>query len=79
MQFEFMDFLFHGQHFVLLIMISTGWKSYLTSASLFQFEKSSRISKEAEDQLKVIPKFCFPDCQDWKPSAQMPRSAFSLH
>lgn len=39
----------------------------------FQFEKSSRLSREAEDQLKVIPKFCFPDSQDWKPSAHMPR------
>ncbi|XP_037540292.1 DENN domain-containing protein 2C [Nematolebias whitei] len=42
------------------------------------FEKSSRVSKEAEDQLNVIPKFCFPDCQDWKPSAQMPSETFSF-
>lgn len=41
----------------------------------FQFEKSSRLSREAEDQLNVIPKFCFPDPQDWKPSAHTPRSA----
>uniref|UniRef100_A0AAQ4RM33 DENN domain containing 2C n=1 Tax=Gasterosteus aculeatus aculeatus TaxID=481459 RepID=A0AAQ4RM33_GASAC len=42
------------------------------------FEKSSRVSKEAEDQLKVIPKFCFPDAQDWKPSAHMPSETFSF-
>ncbi|KAM8864018.1 DENN domain-containing protein 2C isoform 2-T2 [Spinachia spinachia] len=42
------------------------------------FEKSSRVSKEAEDQLKVIPKFCFPDSQDWKPSAHMPSETFSF-
>ncbi|KAI3356711.1 hypothetical protein L3Q82_003393 [Scortum barcoo] len=42
------------------------------------FEKSSRISREAEDQLKVIPKFCFPDSQDWKPSAHMPSETFSF-
>ncbi|XP_061592730.1 DENN domain-containing protein 2C isoform X3 [Cololabis saira] len=42
------------------------------------FEKSSRLSREAEDQLKVIPKFCFPDSQDWKPSAQMPSETFSF-
>lgn len=41
--------------------------------SVFQFEKSSRLSREAEDQLRVIPKFCFPDSLDWKPSAHMPR------
>ncbi|XP_024915516.1 DENN domain-containing protein 2C [Cynoglossus semilaevis] len=42
------------------------------------FEKSSRVSKEAEDQLKVIPKFCFPDSLDWKPSAHMPSETFSF-
>ncbi|KAM6981824.1 DENN domain-containing protein 2C isoform 2-T2 [Tautogolabrus adspersus] len=42
------------------------------------FEKSSRLSREAEDQLKVIPKFCFPDAQDWKPSAHMPSETFSF-
>lgn len=48
------------------------------SSGLLQFEKSSRLSREAEDQLKVIPRFCFPDSQDWKPSAQIPRSAQTL-
>ncbi|XP_040914039.1 DENN domain-containing protein 2C [Toxotes jaculatrix] len=42
------------------------------------FEKSSRLSREAEDQLKVIPKFCFPDSEDWKPSAHMPSETFSF-
>ncbi|XP_029995493.1 DENN domain-containing protein 2C isoform X1 [Sphaeramia orbicularis] len=42
------------------------------------FEKSSRLSREAEDQLKVIPQFCFPDSQDWKPCAHMPSETFSF-
>ncbi|XP_068997308.1 DENN domain-containing protein 2C isoform X1 [Embiotoca jacksoni] len=42
------------------------------------FEKSSRLSREAEDQLRVIPKFCFPDALDWKPSAHMPSETFSF-
>ncbi|XP_072305706.1 DENN domain-containing protein 2C [Eucyclogobius newberryi] len=42
------------------------------------FDKASRLSKEAEDQLKVIPKFCFPDAQDWKPSAHTPSETFSF-
>nr|XP_020468235.1 DENN domain-containing protein 2C [Monopterus albus]XP_020468236.1 DENN domain-containing protein 2C [Monopterus albus] len=42
------------------------------------FDKSLRLSREAEDQLKVIPKFCFPDSQDWKPSAHMPSETFSF-
>ncbi|XP_043973529.1 DENN domain-containing protein 2C isoform X2 [Gambusia affinis] len=42
------------------------------------FEKSSRVSREAEDQLNVIPKFCFPDPQDWKPSAHTSSETFSF-
>uniref|UniRef100_A0A3Q2QJE5 DENN domain containing 2C n=1 Tax=Fundulus heteroclitus TaxID=8078 RepID=A0A3Q2QJE5_FUNHE len=42
------------------------------------FEKSSRPSREVEDQLNVIPKFCFPDPQDWKPSAHVPSETFSF-
>uniref|UniRef100_A0A3B5KAR0 DENN domain containing 2C n=1 Tax=Takifugu rubripes TaxID=31033 RepID=A0A3B5KAR0_TAKRU len=42
------------------------------------FEKSSRLSREAEDQLKVIPKFCFPDSLNWEPSSHMPSETFSF-
>ncbi|XP_024149474.1 DENN domain-containing protein 2C [Oryzias melastigma] len=42
------------------------------------FEKSSRLSKETEDQLKVIPNFCFPDTQDWKPTADISSETFSF-
>ncbi|XP_078144504.1 DENN domain-containing protein 2C isoform X2 [Centroberyx gerrardi] len=42
------------------------------------FEKSCRHSREAEDRLKAIPKFCFPDSQDWRPSADMPSETFSF-
>lgn len=30
--------------------------------------------REAEDQLKVIPQFCFPDAKDWAPVDNFPRS-----
>lgn len=30
--------------------------------------------REAEDQLKVIPQFCFPDAKDWAPVENFPRS-----
>ncbi|XP_034029237.1 DENN domain-containing protein 2C [Thalassophryne amazonica] len=43
-----------------------------------EFDSTSRLSREAEDQLKVIPKFCFPDCEDWKPSAHVPSETFSF-
>uniref|UniRef100_A0A668AD13 DENN domain containing 2C n=1 Tax=Myripristis murdjan TaxID=586833 RepID=A0A668AD13_9TELE len=42
------------------------------------FEKSSRHSRDAEDRLKAIPKFCFPDSQDWRPSADVPSETFSF-
>ncbi|XP_065104171.1 DENN domain-containing protein 2C [Paramisgurnus dabryanus] len=43
-----------------------------------KFEKSSRLSREAEDRLKAIPKFCFPDCQDWRPSSDHTSETFSF-
>uniref|UniRef100_A0AAY4DNM1 UDENN domain-containing protein n=1 Tax=Denticeps clupeoides TaxID=299321 RepID=A0AAY4DNM1_9TELE len=43
-----------------------------------KLEKSSRLSREAEDRLKAIPKFCFPDSQDWKPSADLSSETFSF-
>uniref|UniRef100_A0A8C1R8L1 DENN/MADD domain containing 2C n=1 Tax=Cyprinus carpio TaxID=7962 RepID=A0A8C1R8L1_CYPCA len=43
-----------------------------------KFEKSSRLSREAEDRLRAIPKFCFPDCQDWRPSSDHNSETFSF-
>lgn len=33
--------------------------------------------RETEDQLKVIPQFCFPDAKDWAPVDCFPRSVQS--
>lgn len=43
-----------------------------------KFEKSSRLSREAEERLKAIPNFCFPDAQDWRPSADVSSETFSF-
>ncbi|CAB1336358.1 unnamed protein product [Coregonus sp. 'balchen'] len=43
-----------------------------------KFEKSSCHSREAEDRLKAIPKFCFPDSQDWRPSGDLHSETFSF-
>ncbi|XP_073675208.1 DENN domain-containing protein 2C [Garra rufa] len=43
-----------------------------------KFEKSSRLSREAEDRLRAIPKFCFPDCHDWRPSSDHTSETFSF-
>lgn len=39
-----------------------------------QLERSFKFMREAEDQLKVIPQFCFPDAKDWAPVDTFPRS-----
>lgn len=39
----------------------------------FQLERSFKFMRETEDQLKVIPQFCFPDAKDWAPVDSFPR------
>lgn len=39
-----------------------------------QLERSFKFMRETEDQLKVIPQFCFPDAKDWAPVDNFPRS-----
>lgn len=39
----------------------------------FQLERSFKFMRETEDQLKVIPQFCFPDAKDWAPVDNFPR------
>lgn len=38
-----------------------------------QLERSFKFMREAEDQLKAIPQFCFPDAKDWVPVQQFTR------
>lgn len=40
-----------------------------------QLERSFKFMRETEDQLKVIPQFCFPDAKDWAPVDSFPRWA----
>ncbi|KAM6454497.1 DENN domain-containing protein 2C isoform 1-T6 [Liasis olivaceus] len=37
-----------------------------------------RQSKDTEDRLKVIPKFCFPDPKDWYPTSETKSETFSF-
>lgn len=32
-----------------------------------QLERSFKFMRETEDQLRIIPQFCFPDANDWEP------------
>lgn len=38
-----------------------------------QLERSFKFMREAEDQLKAIPQFCFPDAKDWTPVQRFTR------
>ncbi|XP_045402832.1 DENN domain-containing protein 2C isoform X1 [Lemur catta] len=35
-------------------------------------------SKDTEERLKVIPKFCFPDSKDWVPASELKSETFSF-
>ncbi|XP_063052744.1 DENN domain-containing protein 2A isoform X2 [Engraulis encrasicolus] len=43
-----------------------------------KLERSFKFMREAEDQLKVIPQFCFPDAKDWIPVDRFPSETFSF-
>uniref|UniRef100_A0A8C9RGS4 DENN domain containing 2C n=1 Tax=Scleropages formosus TaxID=113540 RepID=A0A8C9RGS4_SCLFO len=80
--------LFHLQQqqlFQLFVVVSlrkmspgNGYTPEITQQFPNKFEKSSRHSREAEDRLKAIPKFCFPDSQDWRPCGDLPSETFSF-
>ncbi|KAM8974017.1 DENN domain-containing protein 2A [Pelodytes ibericus] len=43
-----------------------------------KLERSFKFMREAEDQLKAIPQFCFPDAKDWAPVNQFVSETFSF-
>ncbi|XP_054609420.1 DENN domain-containing protein 2A-like isoform X4 [Dunckerocampus dactyliophorus] len=43
-----------------------------------KLERNFKLMKETEDQLRIIPKFCFPDAKDWEPVESYPSEMFSF-
>ncbi|XP_061662866.1 DENN domain-containing protein 2A-like isoform X2 [Syngnathoides biaculeatus] len=43
-----------------------------------KLERDFKFLRETEDQLKIIPKFCFPDAKDWEPADSYPSETFSF-
>lgn len=41
-------------------------------------DHSFKQSKDTEERLKVIPKFCFPDSKDWVPTSELKSETFSF-
>ncbi|CAG5927679.1 unnamed protein product [Menidia menidia] len=43
-----------------------------------KLERSFKFMRETEDQLRIIPQFCFPDAKDWEPVETFPSEMFSF-
>ncbi|KAM9845829.1 DENN domain-containing protein 2A-like [Aulostomus maculatus] len=43
-----------------------------------KLERSFKFMRETEDQLRLIPQFCFPDAKDWEPVEYYPSEMFSF-
>uniref|UniRef100_A0A8C2XRA7 UDENN domain-containing protein n=1 Tax=Cyclopterus lumpus TaxID=8103 RepID=A0A8C2XRA7_CYCLU len=44
----------------------------------FPPKRSFKFMRETEDQLRIIPQFCFPDAKDWEPVENYPSEMFSF-
>lgn len=44
-----------------------------TSLFSWQLERPTKQMREAEERLKAIPQFCFPDAKDWLPVSEYNR------
>ncbi|XP_036978362.1 DENN domain-containing protein 2A-like isoform X2 [Acanthopagrus latus] len=43
-----------------------------------KLERSFKFMRETEDQLRIIPQFCFPDAKDWEPVESYPSEMFAF-
>ncbi|KAK1906685.1 DENN domain containing protein 2A [Dissostichus eleginoides] len=43
-----------------------------------KLERSFKFMRETEDQLRIVPQFCFPDAKDWEPVENFPSEMFSF-
>ncbi|XP_037551944.1 DENN domain-containing protein 2A-like [Nematolebias whitei] len=43
-----------------------------------KLERSFKFMRETEDQLRIIPQFCFPDVKNWEPVESYPSEMFSF-
>ncbi|XP_058859484.1 DENN domain-containing protein 2C isoform X2 [Acipenser ruthenus] len=57
---------------------SSAYTPEITQQFPNKFEKCTRQSRDAEQRLRAILSFCFPDSQDWRPSAELPSETFSF-
>ncbi|XP_013882141.1 DENN domain-containing protein 2B isoform X2 [Austrofundulus limnaeus] len=69
------------EYFVVVSLKKKPSKNSYTPEVTYQFPKLERPTKqmrEAEQRLKAIPQFCFPDAKDWSPVSEHTSETFSF-
>ncbi|KAM4723199.1 DENN domain-containing protein 2B [Rhinophrynus dorsalis] len=69
------------EYFVVVSMKKKPSKNTYIPEVTYQFPKLERPTKqvrEAEERLKAIPQFCFPDARDWLPVSEYNSETFSF-
>ncbi|KAI5614641.1 suppression of tumorigenicity 5 protein [Silurus asotus] len=69
------------EYFVVVSLKKKPTKNSYTPEVSYQFPKLERLTKqmrEAEQRLKAIPQFCFPDAKDWSPVSEYSSETFSF-
>ncbi|XP_061598787.1 suppression of tumorigenicity 5 protein [Cololabis saira] len=69
------------EYFVVVSMKKKPNKNSYSPEVTYQFPKLERLTKqmrEAEQRLKAIPQFCFPDAKDWSPVTEYNSETFSF-
>ncbi|KAG7327114.1 hypothetical protein KOW79_008720 [Hemibagrus wyckioides] len=69
------------EYFVVVSLKKKPTKNSYTPEVSYQFPKLERPTKqmrEAEQRLKAIPQFCFPDAKDWSPVSEYSSETFSF-
>ncbi|OCT82103.1 DENN domain-containing protein 2B isoform X2 [Xenopus laevis] len=69
------------EYFVVVSMKKKPMKNTYIPEVTYQFPKLERQTKqvrEAEERLKAIPQFCFPDARDWMPVSEYISETFSF-
>uniref|UniRef100_A0A672JHB2 UDENN domain-containing protein n=1 Tax=Salarias fasciatus TaxID=181472 RepID=A0A672JHB2_SALFA len=69
------------EYFVVVSLKKKPSKNSYSPEVTYQFPKLERPTKqmrEAEQRLKAIPQFCFPDAKDWSPVSEYSSETFSF-
>uniref|UniRef100_A0A8C5AKW1 DENN domain containing 2B n=1 Tax=Gadus morhua TaxID=8049 RepID=A0A8C5AKW1_GADMO len=69
------------EYFVVVSLKKKPTKNSFSPEVTYQFPKLERATKqmrEAEQRLKAIPQFCFPDARDWSPVSDYSSETFSF-